>query len=126
MYLLLIVGWLALAPIPVAVKTAFAKLYPTATQVKFVQENKDYEAAFQVNGKSMSVVMDVAGTVKATETTIRQADLPAAVRAYVAKNKPGQKINEAAEIVDANGVKTYEAEVGGKDLIFDASGKLVN
>lgn len=30
---------------------------------------------------------------------------------------------EAAEIVDANGKKTVEAEVGGKDLMFDEKGQ---
>jgi hypothetical protein len=47
------------------------------------------------------------------------------VRAYIAKHHAGKKIKEAAEIVDAKGKKTYEAEVGGKDLIFDEKGQFI-
>ncbi|WP_281168469.1 hypothetical protein [Spirosoma spitsbergense] len=35
---------------------------------------------------------------------------------------PGKKISEAAIIVDASGVKKYEAEVGSKAVMFDANG----
>lgn len=108
---------------PAAVKATIARLYPTVKNVKFDKENGDYEAGFKHNGKSMSVVLDAKGTVKETETEISISALPAAVRDYVAKQMPGKKIKEAAEIVDANGTKKYEAEVGGKDLMFDTSGK---
>ncbi len=110
---------------PAAVKAAIARLYPTVKNVKFEKENGDYEAAFSHNGKSMSVVLDAKGTVKETETAIPVSALPAAVRGYIANQMPGRKIKEAAEIIDAGGVRKYEAEVGGKDLIFDEAGKLL-
>lgn len=110
---------------PAAVKATIARLYPTVKNVKFEKENGDYEAGFKHNGKAMSVVLDAKGTVKETETEIPVNALPAAVRDYVAKQMPGKKIKEAAEIVDANGTKKYEAEVGGKDLMFDTSGRLL-
>ena len=110
---------------PAAVKAAIAKLYPTVKNVKYGKEDGDFEAEFKYNGKAMSVVLSAAGIVKETETTITIAQLPAAVREYVAKQMPGKKIKEAAEIVDANGVKKYEAEVGGKDYLFDTTGKLL-
>lgn len=108
---------------PVAVKSAITRLYPTAKNVKFEKEEGGYEASFKHNGKSMSVVLDAKGTVKETETEIAASALPASIRDYVAKQMPGKKIKEAAEIVDANGIKKYEAEVGGKDLMFDTAGK---
>ncbi len=108
---------------PAAVKAAFAKLYPTVKNVKYSKENSDFEAEFTYNGHEMSAVFDAKGTLKETETEIAVSALPAAVRDYVAKQMPGKKIKEAAEIVDASGVKTYEAEVGGKDLMFDMAGK---
>ena len=110
---------------PAAVKAAITKLYPTATNVKFDKEAGDYEASFTYNGKDMSVVLDAKGNVKETETTIVTSALPAAVRDYVAKHHAGKKIKEAAEIVDAKGKKTYEAEVNGKDLIFDEKGMFI-
>ncbi|CCH03633.1 hypothetical protein FAES_pFAES01143 (plasmid) [Fibrella aestuarina BUZ 2] len=108
---------------PAAVKATIARLYPTVKHVKYEKENGDYEAGFTHNGKSMSVLLDASGTVKETETEIPVSALPAAVREYVAKQMPGKKIKEAAEIVDAQGMKKFEAEVGGKDLLFDTTGK---
>ncbi len=104
-------------------KSAFAKLHPQATGVKWEKEDGGYEASFKENGKSMSVVMDGQGKLKETETDIAVSELPAAVRDYVAKQMPGKKIKEAALITDAAGMKKYEAEVGGKDLLFDMAGK---
>lgn len=108
---------------PAAVKAAMAKLYPTVKKVKYAKENSDFEAEFAYKGNEMSAVFDAKGMLKETETEIAVSALPASVRDYVAKQMPGKKIKEAAEIVDAKGVKTYEAEVGGKDLMFDMAGK---
>lgn len=110
---------------PATVKATIARLYPTARNVKFEKENGDYEAEFKHNGKAMSVVLDANGTVKETETEIPVNALPAAIRDFVAKKMPGKKIREAAEMLDATGKKTFEAQVGGKDLIFDERGTLI-
>jgi hypothetical protein len=40
----------------------------------------------------------------------------------VKNHEGGATIKEAARITDANGKTTYEAEVRGKDLIFDEKG----
>ncbi len=105
-----------------AAKATLKKVYPAATGVKWDKEDGGYEASFKNGGKSMSLVIDAKGMVKETETDITVAELPAAVRAYVAKNMPGKKIKEAAIIVDATGKKMYEAEVSGKDMLFDEAG----
>ena len=104
-------------------KSAFAKLHPQATGVKWEKEAGDFEASFTENGKATSVVMDSRGTLKETEIAVAVSELPAAIRAYVAKQMPGKKIREAALITDASGAKKYEAEVGGKDLFFGMDGK---
>ena len=70
----------------------------------------------------MSLIIDAKGMVKETETDITVAELPTAVRDYVAKQMPGKKIKEAAIIIDATGKKMYEAEVNGKDMLFDEAG----
>lgn len=109
--------------VPAAAKSSFSKLHPQATGVKWDKEDGGYEASFKENGKDMSVVMDAKGVLKETETDVAISELPAAVRTYVAKQMPGKKIKEAAIIVNAAGTKMYEAEVGGKDLLFDMNGK---
>ncbi|MBC7572596.1 MAG: PepSY-like domain-containing protein [Spirosoma sp.] len=111
------------AGVPAAAKTTFAKLYPQAKGLKWDKENGGYEASFTEKGKAMSLLFDTKGALKETETDIAVTELPAAIRDYVAKQMPGKKIKEAAIIVDASGTKKYEAEVGGKDLMFDMVGK---
>ncbi|WP_026262389.1 PepSY-like domain-containing protein [Spirosoma panaciterrae] len=111
--------------VPAAVKATVAKLYPGAKGVRWEKEDGNYEAGLTHNGKELSLVIDATGNLIETETTIAVSALPASVHAYVAKHHVGKKIKEAAEIVDAKGKKTYEAEVGGKDLIFDEKGQFI-
>ena len=106
-----------------AMEARLTQVYPGVRGIKWDKEGKNYEAGFTYNGKAMSVVMDATGSILETETTITTAQLPQSVRDYVTRNYKGKKIAEAAEIVDAKGVKTYEAEVGNKDLLFDSNGK---
>ncbi len=111
--------------VPAAAKATVAKRYPGVKNVKWEKEDGNYEAGLTHNGKELSLVIDANGNVLETETNIMVSALPASVRAYVAKHYPGKKIKVAAEIVDTKGRKTYEAEVGGKDLIFNEKGQLI-
>lgn len=106
--------------LPQAVKTSFAKAYPHAKGVKWDKEKSDYEASFKNEGKELSVVFDAKGNEQEIETEIKVSALPASVQEAL----KGKKVKEAAEI--KKGGKTYyEAQVGSKDLFFDASGKAV-
>lgn len=111
--------------VPAAAKATIARLYPGVKAVKWEKEDGNYEAGLKHNSKALSLVIDAKGNVLETETTIAESALPAAVREYVTRHHAGKKIKEAAEIVDAKGKKTYEAEVGGKDLIFDEKGQFI-
>lgn len=111
--------------VPTAAKATIARLYPGVKAVKWEKEDGNYEAGLTYNGKQLSLVIDAKGNVLETETTITASALPASVQEYVMKHHTGKKIKEAAEIVDASGKKTYEAQVGGKDLMFDAKGQFI-
>ncbi|GAB4038545.1 PepSY-like domain-containing protein [Spirosoma gilvum] len=111
--------------VPAAVKATVARLYPGVKDVKWEKEAGNYEAGLTHNGKELSLVIDANGNVLETETTIAISALPASVQDYVTKHYPGKKIKEAAVLIDANGKKTYETEVGGKDLIFDEKGQFI-
>lgn len=110
--------------VPSASKEAFAKAHPNVTG-KWEKEEGDYEVTFREGGKDMSCVIDKAGKIKETETVIPLGALPAAVTAYIAKHYKGVKVKEAASIVKADGTTTYEVEIKGKDVLFDAAGNLV-
>lgn len=110
--------------VPAAVKASFAKHFP-GISAKWEKEDTHFEAGFHQNGKEMSALFDANGNLTETEMAIKVSELPATVRQYIQKNFPGAKIREASIITLANGTKHYEAEVNGKDLIFDAKGNFI-
>lgn len=107
----------AAAKVPAAVKTAFAKNHP-GVKVNWEKEKQNYGAGFSVNGKETSEVYAVSGSLIETEVAIKSSEFPAAVMAKL----KGMKVAEAAKITKADGSVRYEAEVKGKDLLFDANG----
>ncbi|MEP7236432.1 MAG: PepSY-like domain-containing protein [Ferruginibacter sp.] len=110
--------------VPAAVKAAFKKQYPGVT-AKWEKEDGDYEAGFKQNGNEMSTVFDAAGTMKESEMEIKASELSANIQAYVAQHYKGKTIKDAAKITMANGTVNYEANVNGKDVIFDANGNFL-
>lgn len=111
--------------VPASVRSALHKKFPEAGKVLWEIEDSNYEAGFKLKGTTFSVLLNPSGNVIETETAISIAELAAPIKEYVNRNFPGQKIKEAAKITDAVGIVTYEAEVKGKDLIFDHNGKFI-
>lgn len=111
--------------VPVAVKSAFEKLYPNVKDVDWEKENANYEAGFEINKTETSVVFDANGKVIETESEIKTSELPQNVIDYVAKNYSDAKIKEAAKITDADGKVMFEAETEKADLIFDSEGNFI-
>jgi hypothetical protein len=105
--------------VPAVVKSAFAQAYPKATDAQWEKEKTgDFEVTFEEGDQEISVVYNSQGKALEVETEIATSELPAAVQMAL----KGKKIREAARIT--KGGKTYyEAQVGRKDLMFDASGK---
>jgi len=113
------------AQVPAPVVSAFHKMYPALKDYQWNLEDGNYEAEYSVNKMEAAVSFDKSGNLLETEKEIAVKDLPAAVAAYVTKNYAGATIKEASEITDAKGVKTYEAEIKGKDIVFDANGNFL-
>jgi len=111
--------------VPQAVKDAFKKSFPNAQNEKWEKEDQKFEAEFSMNKAEMSALFSPEGELIETEVEISIADLPAPIANYIAKNLTGKKIKEASKITDASGKVTFEAEVGGKDYIFDEKGNLM-
>ncbi|GAB4343069.1 MAG: hypothetical protein OHK0038_23090 [Flammeovirgaceae bacterium] len=111
--------------VPIVVKNTLQKSYPNAKEIKWKKEKANYEAEFEVNETDYSVLIDVSGNIIETEVEIKIDELPANAKAYISKNYADQKIKETAKITDSKGIVTYEAEIKGKDLIFDSNGSLI-
>jgi uncharacterized protein YxeA len=112
--------------VPVAVKEALAKKYPNATKVSWEKEKGNYEANWGgKSGEDTSVQFTPAGAFVEEVDAIAVSQLPVAVAPYVKTHYHGAKIKEAGKVTDAAGHHFFEAEIKGKDLIFDENGKFV-
>jgi len=110
--------------VPAPVKATFAKQYPGVTP-KWEMEDGKYEASFKKGTDAVSAMYEANGTFTESEVDIKVAALPAAVLAYVKEHYKGKTIKEGAKITKADGTVNYEAEVNGKDVIFDMNGKFL-
>lgn len=108
--------------VPDLVKSSFKKQFPDVKKVVWEKEKANYEAEFELNETEQSAVFNEKGGLIETEVEIEINQLPANINTYIQKNYVGQKIKEAAKIIDANGKVSYEAEIKGMDLIFDEQG----
>lgn len=110
--------------IPPPVKTSFEKKYP-GVPGKWEKEDGNYEVNFKQGGTGMSMVIKPDGTIAETETDIKVSELPVSAQNYVKEHYKGKTIKESARITKEDGTVNYEAEVGGKDVLFDADGKFI-
>ena len=116
--------------VPSPVKAKFQSLHPDVKDATWLKlKVGDYEAEFTQNKKDFGVSFDSLGNLKETEMEMKVSELSKEIHDYVAKNYPGYKITEAAQITYADGKPMYEAEITkGKDvsdLLFDSSFKFV-
>ncbi|MEY2830364.1 MAG: hypothetical protein RIQ33_2222 [Bacteroidota bacterium] len=111
--------------VPKEVKARFSEMFPNSYVTQWEEEFGNYEAEFKLNKIGNSALFSPAGQWLQTETDIKIEVLPMAVFEYISKNIAGKKIAEAAKILDAKGVVTYEAEIAGEDYIFDAKGNFL-
>lgn len=111
--------------VPAPVKEAFNKAHP-GVKAKWEKEAANYEVSFKDAGKDASCLITAEGQILETEVDISAADLPGAAITYVQKKLNNAKIKEAAKITKADGTVLYEAEVNGKDYMFDDGGNFLN
>jgi len=112
--------------VPAVVKTALKQKYPEAKNVGWEKENGNYEANWGgKSGEDNSVQFTPSGIFIEIVKAIPVSSLPKPVIAYVNEHYKGAKITEAGKVTDAAGKTSYEAEVKGKDVIFDGNGNFV-
>lgn len=94
--------------VPSSVKSAFAQKFPKATKVKWDMENeKEWEAEFKMDGKEYSANFEVSGLWKETEYEIKKSEIPSLVKATLDKEFAGYKIEEA-EVSETTQGKVFE------------------
>ena len=112
---------------PVAVQKAFAQKFAKATDINWGKESTmEYEAEFVMDGIKMSANYTEDGHWLETETTIPASQLPAEVKAAIAKYYPKSALIEADKIERAGKSMLYEADLKTgsqkKEIVFDEKG----
>lgn len=112
--------------VPAPVKETSAKKYPKAAKVSWEKEKGNYEANWGGrSGEDTSVLFTPNGAFVEEADAIPVSRLPANIPYFVKAYYKGAKINEAGIVTDAAGKKMFEAEIKGKDLLFNESGKFI-
>jgi hypothetical protein len=112
--------------VPAAVKAALTKMYPNAARVSWEMEKGNYEANWGgKSGEDNSAAFTPAGAFVEIVVAIPVDQLPKQVPAYVKAHYKGAAVKEAGKVTDAAGKHFFEAEIKGKDLIFDENGNFV-
>ncbi|WP_121810572.1 PepSY-like domain-containing protein [Mucilaginibacter kameinonensis] len=112
--------------VPSAVKQSLAKKYPNASKVTWEKEKGNFEANWGgKSGEDTSVTFTPSGEFVEEVDAIPVSQLPPTVFEYVKTNYKGTKIKEAGRVTNAAGKKMFEAEIKGKDLLFDENGKFL-
>ncbi|MBB1193374.1 hypothetical protein DNC80_06780 [Flavobacterium sp. SOK18b] len=111
--------------VPQVVKNALLQKFPKAKEVKWDKEGKNFEASFDLNNVDNSVLLSQDGKIVETEIEIKVSQLPKNALQYLKDNYKNQKVKEAAKIVTEKGTVIYEAEIKGKDLLFDENGNFI-
>ena len=115
---------LDVSKVPAVVKAAFDKQFP-GVNAKWEKEDGSFEVNFTQNGHEMSALYDANGKMTESEMEIKVTELPQNVLTYVSEHYKGKKIKSAAKITNADGSVNYEANVNGKDAIFNTEGKFI-
>lgn len=112
--------------VPGKVKTALRQKYPESKNVTWEKENGNYEANWGgTSGEDHSVQFTPSGTFIEIVDAIPVKELPAAVFTYVKDHYKNSRVTEAGKVTDARGRHFFEAEVRGRDVIFDENGSFV-
>ena len=111
--------------VPADVLISFNKINPTASKVKWENEDGMYEGSFQTDKKETSLLFSRDGVLVQTENEISLTELPAGVVDYVSKQHPGATMKEASKVTDIKGVVNYEVEVADVDFLFSSTGQFI-
>jgi hypothetical protein len=110
------------AEIPAAVIASNKNGHPKATQIEWSKKGTNFESKFTENGNIKIITYDEFGNSLEEEEIISVGALPADVMKFVKSHYKNPNIDEASRIKNQKGIITYEVEIKGMNLIFDANG----
>ncbi len=112
--------------VPAVVKSAFHKKYADAKNITWEKEDGNYEANWGgKSGEDHSAQFTPSGDFIEIVNAIPVSQLPEKVISYIKEHNNGARITEAGRVTDASSKVSYEAEIHGKDIVFDEKGNFV-
>ena len=119
------------AKIPAMAKGGFAAKFPSAQKAKWsIEKPGVFEVEYVLSGVESSALFDAEGNLLETETEIKERELPVTVKATLARDFKGYKLDEIEKATDSKGTVSFEMEAAkGKEKLeisFDKTGKLVS
>jgi hypothetical protein len=114
--------------VPTNISEAFSKLHPTATILKWNDEPPIWEAKYKDGGEKGAVSFNSKAEITETELVITESQLPNAtvIPSYIKLHYPNDNIKGCEKVTKQDGSITYEIQVTGKEIVFDASGKYLS
>lgn len=109
---------------PEKIVAAFDRMYPQAHVTKWNDEPPIWEAKYTLGTMSGAVSFDANAEVTETELVIPENQLraPLSVHEYITAHYPKERIQHCELVTKQNGTVTYEIQITGKELVFDAQG----
>ena len=105
--------------VPAPVKQAFTKKFPTATDVKYEMDKKNYDISFKDKDAEMSADFNAYGKWMETKTKMTETALPKKVMKSVTKNFAGYTMSEIATVETVAVKLCYEMVLKNDKLGYD-------
>ncbi|AZI27651.1 hypothetical protein EA772_20730 [Pedobacter sp. G11] len=113
--------------VPAAVKAAFAKAYPKATDVDWEMKGGNYEADFDLGKIDHKATYMGNGKVVSFEKDIPNAQLPAAIAKSIKAKYPKGRIDDV-DWINTGGKISYKVDIEGTpdvNVWYGADGKFI-
>jgi len=113
--------------VPAAVKTAFSKAYPKATDVDWKMEGANYKADFELAKVDHKATYAANGKTISFEKDIPHTQLPAAIAKSIKARYPQGRIDDA-DWINTGGKITYKIDIEGTpdvNVWYTADGKFI-
>jgi uncharacterized membrane protein YkoI len=113
--------------VPAAVKSAFQKAYPRATDIEWEIKNVNYEVEFDIGSADYKVLYTPAGKTVFVERDIALRQLPASIAKNIKSKYPQGRIDDVDQI-NTGGKITYKIDIDGTpdvNVWYSADGKFI-
>jgi uncharacterized membrane protein YkoI len=116
--------------VPAELKKSFEQSYPDASEVEWEMKGDTLIVEFEINNEEQEVWYTPDGQTAKTVKEITETDLPEPVKSTINEKYSDYTI-DSIDLIEEAGSTVYEVELQKgwtteKDVIFDASGKVLS